>query len=148
MVHPPSLEPVSIGVTPLVIPRMSIPWTAMERRWRDALLAAMIPDGPRLGGFASIDTSDFWLLYSQTAPPLVRFGLRASVWILTWMAMIRVGRPFHRLPPDEQDRFLRRTARSRLYLTRQLVTTVKLIACLAWFRDPKGRSLIDTGIAS
>lgn len=104
----------------------------------------MIPASPGVHpGLANIDASRFWNTYDQVAPPLLRFGLRASVILLTWLAVLRHGRPFHRLNPERQDRFLRSAAASRYYLLRQLVATIKLIACFAYLQDAQVRNLLD-----
>lgn len=117
--------------------------TCLERRWRDALLGAMIPGGGGWPSVGELDLAPFWTLYAATAPPLVRFGLRAAVLFLTWLPLITRLRPFHRLPPAARDHFLGRAARSRLYLVRQLVMTVKVVACLAYLRDPRVRALVE-----
>lgn len=112
--------------------------TLLERHWRDALLAAMIPpsEAGRLPGLGALDLTPFWLTYREAAPPLLRIGFRLAVLALTWLPVMLHGRPFHRLPPDDQDRFLTRMAVSRSYVLRQLVTVVKLIACFAYGFDP------------
>ena len=129
-------------------------WSARERRWRDALMAALIPVGPpndgrpeqdpagRLPGLAELDTTSFWADLDQAAPPLLRLGLRVAVWALTWMPLVLVGRlcTFPRLSPDAQDQLLSRAAASRWYLLRQLVTLLKALACFAYFREPAVRA--------
>ena len=122
-----------------------VPWTRMERRWRDALLGSMIPRAGDRPGLGELNLTDFWTLYREAAPPVLRFGLRVAVWSLTWGALFAAGRPFHRLEPARQDRLLERAAGSRWYLVRQLVTTLKLIACFAWLHDPKVRALVLEG---
>lgn len=117
-------------------------WSSWERRWRDALLEAMIPGGHGLPPLTSLELGGFWREYQATAPPLVRFGLRASVWLLTWLPLGKL-RPFHRLPAAARDRWLNRAARSRFYLLRQLVMTVKMIACLAYLTDGDVRAQLE-----
>ena len=79
------------------------------------------------------------------APGLVRLGLRVAVWALTFAPLLLLGslRLFPGLAPDRQDLLLQRAAGSRFYLLRQLVTTIKALACLAYFRDPRVRRLAD-----
>ncbi len=112
--------------------------TAFERRWQQALFAALIPGVPggRLPPIRTLDLAAFWTRYEGAAPFMLRIGLRLAVAALTWMPLCRYGRPFHRLDADRQDAFLARQNSSRLYIVRQLVTVVKLIACFAYFRDP------------
>jgi len=128
-------------------------WTAMERRWRDALLDAMIPSIPasRLPGINSLDLSAFWMEYIERAPFLLRAGFRLAVWIMTFLPIFTFFsiKPFHQLTPDRRDIFLVRSSSSNSYLVRQLATTIKLIASLAYFHDPIVRGsfpLVRTGI--
>lgn len=114
----------------------------LERRWARALMGAMLPATPGGGpGIDALDLEPFWSDYERTAPPLVRLGLRASIWILTWLPLLsgRGLRPFHRLPAAQRDRLLCAWSESRWYLLRQLVMTVKVIVCFAAFRDPEVR---------
>jgi hypothetical protein len=119
-------------------------WTRAERRWRDALLAAMIParTGEQLPGFEDLDMGPFWDDVRRTAPPLLRFALRLAVWALTWLPLLVLGRPssFGGLSRPDQDRMLRRVTASRSYLLRQLVQTVRVMACFAYFRAPEVRT--------
>ena len=126
---------------------MRIPWTALERRWRDALCAAMIPhaEGGALPGVGAVDAEQFWSEYERAAPELLRFGFRASVWALTWAPPLLLGKPktFGQLKPADRDRVLERVARSRFYLIRQLPLTVKLLACFAYLRDDDVRARVE-----
>jgi hypothetical protein len=124
-------------------------WTGFERRWRDALFAAMIPssqtcEGAAIPGLIELDLTAFWEILERQAPPLLRLGLRASVWALTFAPLLVVGSPrlFSSLPEARRDLVLRRAAGSRLYLLRQLVTTIKALACLAYFTDERARELV------
>ncbi len=120
-------------------------WTAAERRWRDALCAALIPPGRALPGIAAVDTAPFWAEWERAAPPLLRFGARVAVWALTFAPLVVVGAPrlFPRLPRAAQERVLARAASSPSYLVRQLVVTLKLLACFAYLRDPSVRAALE-----
>lgn len=126
-----------------------IGWTAPERRLRDALLAAMIPGDPASGlpPLAAIDLTSFWADLDRAAPTLLRLGLRASVWALAILPVVilRAPRTFEALAAREQQRFLKLAAASRFYLVRQIVLTLKTIACLAYMRDPKVRAIVGRG---
>ena len=117
-----------------------LPWTGVERRWRQTLMATMIPrvspDGTP--GFDEIDPGDFWDRFDGDAPPLFRLGLRVAVWALTWSPLFLVGRPrtFGRLDAAARDEVLVRAAGHALYPVRQLVDVLKLTACFAYLRDP------------
>lgn len=119
-------------------------WSERERRWRDALLAAMIPASAldsEQPGLEAVDTEPFWNEMERAAPPLLRLGLRFAVWVLTWAPLLLIGRAhsFRRLAGPEQDRVLERAASSRFYLLRQLVMMLKAMACFAYFRVPTAR---------
>jgi len=124
-------------------------WTKTERCWRDALLAAFIPANEAAGlpGLGDLDLAGFWVTVEQRAPALLRLGLRVSVWCLTFAPLLLIGSPrlFTGLDAERRDRMIDRAGRSRLYLVRQLVTTLKAVACLAYLRDPGVRSLVEAG---
>ena len=113
-------------------------WLGFESRWRDALFGAMIPPSGSRPGLANIDQTRFWGTLDQSAPPLVALGLRAAVWILTFMPcfMFKYLKPFNRLSADKKDEFISCATRSNWYLVRQLVMTVKAFSAFAYFSDP------------
>jgi hypothetical protein len=112
----------------------------VERGWRDALLHAIIPpiDSPELPGLGELDLSTFWAIVEGEAPRLLRFGLRVAVFLLTFAPIVLLMKPrlFTGLNAAEQDRMINRAATSGSYVLRQLVTTLKTFACLAYLRDP------------
>lgn len=112
-----------------------IPWTPFERRWRDVAVAAVLP-GPA-------PAPDFWTELATAATPLLRFGLRAAVWLLTFAPLLH-GRPhlLGGLPEADREALLARLGAHRLFLVRQVVTTVKLIAAFGVFREPPARRAI------
>lgn len=101
-------------------------WTPWERRWRDAVLDAALP-----GHRAEALSPDAWADWSTHAPPLLRTGLRAAVWALTWGAVLTHGRPLHRLDGDARDAAIARWADRDGFLARQLVLVVKVVGGLA-----------------
>lgn len=98
-----------------------------------------------LPGLGEVDTRAFWDEYEASAPELLRFGFRASVWALTLAPPILIGRlrTFDRLSAAERDQVLEKVAGSRSYLVRQLPLTVKLMACFAYLRDDDVRSRVE-----
>ena len=114
-------------------------WWTFERRWARALLNAMIPTDDERPGLACVDLTTFWDIMHETAPVLLRLGLRVAVWSLTWRCLCWSLKPFHRLPDRQRDRLLQRWGASDGYLTRQLVMTLKVVACFAFFSDTKTR---------
>jgi hypothetical protein len=119
-----------------------IPWTRLERRWCEALLAAVIPDFPPLPGLGTIALEPFWQIFDDAAAPLLTFGLRASTVVFCLFGpLLLLGKPclFTSLSSDERDEMLVRAARSNRYLIRQMATTLKAMACFAYLRDPAVR---------
>ncbi|MBI3185580.1 MAG: hypothetical protein HYZ28_25865 [Myxococcales bacterium] len=118
-------------------------WTAAERRWRDALLRAVLPPDPeRHPGLGEVDLEPFFADFLAAAPPLLRAAFRATVWVLTWLPAFTFKRPLHRLPEGDRDGFLRRAGGSRSYLLRQMVSVAKAVACFAFFRQPELRGRV------
>lgn len=113
-------------------------WLPIERRFLSTLLAAMLPAHDGWPGLAGIDLARFWSTYQRAAPPLLRFGLRTSVWILGLSPPLLLGRPHTVLGLDEdaRDLLLTRAATSRLPLLAAMATTLKLVGCLAYFHEP------------
>lgn len=121
--------------------------SALERRFRDSLLHALLPGGERLPGAAAADLDGFFAELDGAAPPLLRLGWRASVFALTLSPLFLLGRLalFPSLDPDAKDELLTLAARSRFYVVRQLVQTLKLLGCLALLRLPQARGALDAG---
>lgn len=124
-----------------------IPWAAFERRWLDALLAAMIPPSAARPGLGDLDLAPFHAELGAAAPPLLRLGVRTATWVLTFAPPLLVGRLtlFGGLSPADRDRLLVRAYGSRSFLLRQLALTVKLAASFGYFRDPRARALFPGG---
>ncbi len=120
-------------------------WLAFERRWCDLLLQAMLPAGQRQSGLAAVPMQGFWPRLRDAAPPMLRHGLRASVWALTWLPLLWPGywRTFGGLDADGRDRFLVAAHHSRFFLLRQMVLVIKLMACLACFHHEPMRQGLD-----
>lgn len=116
--------------------------SALER-----LLAATLPahepePGSALGrtpGLAELDLSQFWERFDRTAPGSLKFGLRAAVWLLSLSVPFFVGRmaTLTQLSEDELDTLLNKANDSRVFVLRQMVTTLKVVACLAYFNDER-----------
>ncbi|MCC6554537.1 MAG: hypothetical protein IT372_16280 [Polyangiaceae bacterium] len=121
-----------------------IPWLGFERRWRDAVLAAVIPaDGaPGVGALEPAEIEAFWPAFRAHAPPLVRAGLRLAVWAVSLAPplVVGAGRTFAALGRDDQERVLVAFRSSRVYLVRQLAVALVAVACLAYGTVPRLRA--------
>lgn len=124
-------------------------WTRIERRWRDALLSALLPSGPGSDGapgIAQLDLEPFWKRLRAAAPPPLAVGLRLSVWALGLAApliALRRARTVIGLTATEREQLLARVASSRWAPARQLTLTLKVVACWAAFADPRVRHHFD-----
>lgn len=120
-------------------------WMGFERRWAEVLFGALMPGSEAgLPGFGSLSLEVFWERFGRVAPPLLRVGLRAAVWLLTWSPVLwcRTWRHFPRLSAVQQADFLAGMEQSRLYLARQLVMTLKTVASFAYFQDEGVRAVV------
>jgi len=92
-------------------------------------------------GLRDLDLTEFWPRFPAAAPFMLRVGFRVAVWTLTWMPLFKrgYGHPFHLLSEARRDRYLAEASRSRAYLLRQMVLTVKVLACFAFFSDVRAR---------
>ena len=117
--------------------------TATERAWAEALFAALLGTGGADGlpPFATVDRDGFWRAFDGAAAPLVRAGLRPMLHTLVFLPVVRgYRRPFFRLAPAEQAAFLDAAATDKRSFVRQAVTTLKTLACLAYFDDATVRA--------
>ncbi len=118
--------------------------TLAERRFAEQVFGALLPGDARgRRAFAEIDTAGFWrCLHEDGAPSLIP-GLRLML-VAVWVGPLldrRFRRPFPRLSTEDQYRWLAGLDADARYLPRQLVATLKILACFAWFDDPVARSL-------
>ena len=112
-------------------------WARFEQVWGQTVLSAMIPSA----GAAGLDVVSlqwFWDDFDKSAPTLFKLGLRAAVWFVTFAALLSTGTLFHRASETQRDQVLQRLSQGA-YLSRQLIVTIKVVATLAYFGDPKTR---------
>ena len=117
---------------------------SFERAWAEALFAAII--GPTeahgLPAFASIDLDAFYRAIDTAPGPTFAPGLRAMVYALNFapVADRRFRRPFHALDPDARVRCIEAMAEDERYVVRQMISTLKILACFAYFEDEQVRA--------
>jgi hypothetical protein len=109
-----------------------------EARTRDALLDAMVSaPGSGLPAMAELDRRAFWRRFGNAAPWTLSLGFRAATWLVGGLAPLLLGHraTFARLDADARDDVLRRTG--GLPGGNALLLLVKLVACFAYFDDPR-----------
>ncbi len=102
------------------------------------LLAATLPaHEPGRPGLGDLDLREFWRRFDRTAPRALKVGLPAAVWVLSLSVPLLVGRfaTIRQLSDDDLDTLLNRANESRSFVIRQMVATLKIVACLAYFDD-------------
>jgi len=117
-----------------------------ETAWAEAIFAAILPgEAAGLPAFASIDRTVFWRCLAESTGPAFRIGFRAMVVVLTQLPRFhpRWRRPFHALAPADQAAFLAALAGSRRAAARQLVETMKILACFAYLDAAAVRARLD-----
>lgn len=75
-------------------------------------------------------------------PPALRRRLRVVLRIMRWLPALRYGRPFERLPPDQQDAVLRWFQEAPLRPLRQGSGAVKTLVFMGYY----GRAEAGTSI--
>ncbi len=114
-----------------------------ELRWRDALLASLIP-APRadLPAMSDLELGAFWRRFQATAPPHLRLGLRAAGFAIGGVLPRVLGhsRSLADLDASQRDLVLQRA--DRLPILAKLLEVAKIVACLAYFADPEVEAII------
>lgn len=121
-----------------------------ERVWAEALFAAIL--GPTeahgLPAFSAIDHGSFYEAIDRAPGPMFAPGLRAMVAALTFLPVAdrRFGRPFYALDPEARLDFIEAMATSERYVVRQMLSTLKILACFAYYEDPGVRARSRTSL--
>lgn len=110
-----------------------------ERRWAEALFDALL-------GVQVTDRERFWALVAAKAPALVKPGLRVAVHALTVLptTMKGYGRPFFALSWPQQLACVEAMGEHPSLTVKQLVSTVKVLACFALLESPGQRERLTT----
>jgi hypothetical protein len=105
------------------------------------VLLEMLPAGGVLPGLDIIDLDGFLRGFGRDAPFLMRLGLALSVGIFVMSAPLTLGIPWPAiwLPRKLRARHAKRLATHRIYVVRQTVTMLKMVAGMAWGQDPRIR---------
>ncbi len=91
---------------------------------------------------ADVDRRAFWPRFEAAAPWLVRFGFAAATFVLVGFAPWLLGRrrSFVALDAAGRDDVLRRV--DRLPGGAELLQVVKIVACFAYFDDPRVQATV------
>lgn len=113
-----------------------------ENRWRDALLAALLPaPGGGLPGLGQLDLSAFWPRFEAAAPVHLRLGLALAVWGAAVLApLLLYRRTLPGLAEAQRDAVLQRAA--GWPLLGPLLDVAKVVACMAYFADAAVQSAV------
>ncbi len=121
---------------------------AFERRWAELLFDALLGTGGDEGlpPFEAIDRAAFWQRLAAGTPPYFGPGLRATVYALTFLPVTTPGlrRPLFALPRDARRAFVERLGDDERHTVRQMLSTLKILACFAYFEDPQVRVRLGT----
>jgi hypothetical protein len=111
-------------------------WMQWERRCLYTLMRAILPLDESWPTFDASKHDAFWTLWKESAPLSVKFGFRAAVWIMTFIAPLLIARPvpFFLLSPANQTHLLHRCDASNIALFRQLIELLKTLTCLIYFQ--------------
>jgi hypothetical protein len=118
-----------------------------ERRWAEALFAAILaPETAALPPFERIDRAEFWRCLDEAPGPLFGIGLRAMVHALTFLPLAdrRHRKPFFALAPEDRRALVAELDRQGPAAVRQVLTALKMLACMAYFDDPAVRARFGT----
>lgn len=117
-------------------------WTSVEHAWGQAALGAMIPAAGEAPSCAETDLSEFWVMFETTAPALLRWGFRLSVWAWVLVTVWLARRRFAHTSPSSRDASIVRMNQGP-YAARQLAVTIKVVATLAYFSSPSVRQRFE-----
>ncbi|MEW5741842.1 MAG: hypothetical protein AB1938_23205 [Myxococcota bacterium] len=116
---------------------------SFERAWAELLFDAILPVEP-----SAARRADFWRLLEGRTPPYFTPGLRVMVHTLTFVPLTLAGfrKPFFALSADARVSCVERLSRDSRQSVRQMLSTMKLLACFAAFEDPALRRRLGAGL--
>lgn len=144
------VEHVPAAVRGSLAPKQAQPQAllAFERRWAELLFDAVLGAGsPGVPSMAAIDRAAFWRCIAESTPPYFGPGLRAAVHALTFLPLTMAGfrKPMFALSKEERLACIERLGASDGFFVRQMLSTLKIVACFALFEDPGVRRALGGG---
>lgn len=119
---------------------------ASRRSARDALVIAMLGDpGGGLPEPAELDLVRFWARFDRAAPLHLAAGFRVATVVIAVVLPRVMGHRsgLARLDGEAADAVVQRAA--RLPLITLLVEVAKIVACFAYFSDPRVDAVVRSG---
>ncbi|MDP7113793.1 MAG: hypothetical protein QGH45_17625 [Myxococcota bacterium] len=121
----------------------------MERRWLRAMVRASLPATPALdAGEDDTATLEHGLDQLRSAMPWIQgVALRFAVWLVCLLGPLGLRKlpPFTRLSAHDRDRALARLGASDLFVVREMVVLIKLVAALVRELSPSFRLALGWG---
>lgn len=115
-----------------------------EKRWAEALFEAVL--GPveehGLPSFASVDKAGFYRAIETAPGPQFTPGLRGMIYAANFAPVLdpRFGKPFSALDREARLRFVEAMSHQHGFVTRQILSTLKILATFAYYEDPAVRA--------
>lgn len=108
-------------------------------------MCAMYPGSDQLPGIAATDIDAFLKRTATEAAPLIRLGLALATLVYTITPLITVGWPVpaFMLPAKTEARHATKLVGHPVYLIRQSVFVLKMMAGLCWGADPSVRAALS-----
>lgn len=94
------------------------------------------------------DYEQFQFFYEDfrlNAPGLLRFGVSASTFFFSVLALLKRGRPPSLMSREQKESFARFLGKQESFLFRQSLAALKLVTCFFVFRDPVLREALNQG---
>lgn len=108
-----------------------------QRRAVAALADVLLPDGHDIPGAGAMKATDRLEDQVRAWDPTTRAGVGALVSSWDLLPVIRRGRSFGRLGPEDQEEWVRQSVRSKSGVRRQLYIALKQLIFLAWASAPE-----------
>ena len=121
-------------------PKSSTRLRGIERRWGESLFEAILPGSQNFVPLATLNKDRFWQCLEQAPADSFGLGLRAMVYTLNFMPLAEYGRPFYSLSDSQKENFLLKLSEDERYPVRQMLVTMKTLACFAYFDQDEIRN--------
>ncbi len=106
-----------------------------------AVVDALLPPGGPLPGALEAGFEEFEARFRRDAPPTMRLGWRAALWIAAWISPLLIRRlpPLDSLEPQAREDALVAMSKSPIYLVRQVMLLLRAVVGFGWGATPEVR---------